>query len=401
MPVFGERARVATIFAAVLTLVVAGAVSERRSRADGAPRVPTDRAEVLERLPASLGRDRSELEARERAALEAPNDAAAIAAYVERAVVEARRTGDPRWLGRARAVMGPYWLAKAAPDKLVLLRATIKQSLHDFEGALADLDALTVTSPGDPQVWLTRATVLFVLARYDAARDSCARLAPLASPVIVTTCAATIDSVTGQAQKAYDALLPLATTAARDLLPWALSTLGEVALRRGDAAAAEKHFREALAKDAGDRYTRGALADLMLDANRPQEASALLTEHTDDDGLLLRLAIAETRSQSPSAEARRRSIYERHEAARGRGDAVHLREEARYFLDLTDDAARALELARRNFAVQKEPWDTRLVLDAALRARAPAAAADAIALVRSSRTEEPALRRLAAGLGAP
>jgi len=172
MPVFGERARVATIFAAVLTLVVAGAVSERRSRADGAPRVPTDRAEVLERLPASLGRDRSELEARERAALEAPNDAAAIAAYVERAVLESRRNGDPRWLGRARAVMGPYWLAKAAPDKLVLLRATIKQSLHDFEGALADLDALTVTSPGDPQVWLTRATVLFVLARYDAARDS-------------------------------------------------------------------------------------------------------------------------------------------------------------------------------------------------------------------------------------
>jgi len=52
-------------------------------------------------------------------------------------------------------------------------------------------------------------------------------------------------------------------------------------------------------------------------------------------------------------------------AARRRGEGLHLREEARYTLEILGDAPRALELARQNWSVQREPWDARLLLAAA------------------------------------
>ena len=49
-----------------------------------------------------------------------------------------RALGDPRYLGRAEAALSP-WLPDAAPPEVTLLSAVIKQSNHDFTGALADL----------------------------------------------------------------------------------------------------------------------------------------------------------------------------------------------------------------------------------------------------------------------
>jgi hypothetical protein len=53
---------------------------------------------------------------------------------------------------------------------------------------------------------------------------------------------------------------------------------------------------------------------------------------------------------------------------------VHLREEARFTLHLLDRPGEALELARRNWATQREPADARILLEAAVAASNPAAA---------------------------
>ena len=53
---------------------------------------------------------------------------------------------------------------------------------------------------------------------------------------------------------------------------------------------------------------------------------------------------------------------------------MHLREEARFTLHLLDQPGEALELARRNWATQREPADARVLLEAALAASKPAAA---------------------------
>ncbi len=385
--------------AAVIALVVAGVVSERRGRADNVPYVPRSPDEIVERLP--LGRvSATELELLRKAAAASPADPAHAAAFAERCIRESRRTGDPRYLGQARASLSPFWNDPAAPSRIVLLRATIKQSLHDFAGALADLDALAKIDDSDPQVALTRGVVLYVTGRYSEARASCNALRGPSAGLAFAVCRATIESVTGKAKDAYASLSAFTSRTADEAPPseraWALSTLGEIAVRAGNDAAAERHLKMAVEADPDDLYTRAALSDLLLDVGRPGEVAAVVGARTEDDGLLLRLAIAEARSKSRLAKQHHVRLAARHAASLARGDVVHRREQARFELELEHDAPRALDLALANFEVQKEPWDVRLVLESAMAAGRPEAARVAVAFLATSGAEEPRLRALAA-----
>src|SRR5205823_8415508 len=88
-------------------------------------------------------------------------------------------TGDPRFFGQAQAALAPWWKQPDPPPQALLLRATLKQSTHDFMGALTDLDRVLAANPRDGQALLTRATVLTVQGRYAEARADCARIAGL------------------------------------------------------------------------------------------------------------------------------------------------------------------------------------------------------------------------------
>ena len=94
-------------------------------------------------------------------------------------------------------------------------------------------------------------------------------------------------------------------------------------------------------------------------------------------------------------------LAERHRrAARLRGDTSHRKEEARAVLALRQDAARALPLARDNWAEQREPADARVLLEVALAARDKAAAAPALKWLADNRVESVQLRALADRVGA-
>ncbi len=75
------------------------------------------------------------------------------------------------------------------------LRATIKQSQHDFTNALADLDLAVHINPRNPQVWLTRATIFTVLGDYAAAHQACLPLAQLTPGLIALTAVANVTSL--------------------------------------------------------------------------------------------------------------------------------------------------------------------------------------------------------------
>src|SRR5262249_7270661 len=72
--------------------------------------------------------------------------------------------------------------------------------------------------------------------------------------------------------------------------------------------------------------------------------------------------------------AHRDELAARYRASRERGDQLHLREEARFLLHVMRDARAALPLARRNFEIQREPGDVRILLEAARAAGDEAAA---------------------------
>ena len=78
---------------------------------------------------------------------------------------------------------------------------------------------------------------------------------------------------------------------------------------------------------------------------------------------------------------------------------MHQREQARFALFLQQDLPAALQLAQKNWAIQKEVPDMRILLEAALAARNYAAAQPVLAWVAANGVEDVALQRLIRQLG--
>ena len=171
-----------------------------------------------------------------------------------------------------------------------------------------------------------------------------------------------------------------------------------MALRYGDKSLAEKHFKDAIATGYTDGFVLAAYADLLLDANRPAEVMALLSNRESSDVLLLRLALAAHALKSPDAEKHIRALADRFSAAAMRGDRLHLQEEARFELTLRKNPARAVKLAAEDWMVQREPRDARFLMEAALAAGDAAAAQPALAWMDKTGYEDPLYRELASAL---
>lgn len=370
--------------------------------AGAAPHIPKNGNEVIERLPRRADPAQQELQ-RLRAQLAADPRNVALATRVATSyIATARRETDPRYFGYAQAALAPWWSMPAPPHEVRLLRATLLQSTHHFPEALSDLHAIVTADPSNPQAWLTLATVQTVRGDYAAATASCARLSSLTTQLVSSTCIASVGGMTGRAAPS-ESLLDLALRRNQEADPgmkvWVLTLLAEMAERRGDTAAAEERFRRALALDPRDSYLVGAYADFLLDRKRPGEVVALVQHQTRIDGLLLRHALA--LKQIPgAADALRDADAElaaRFNAAERRGDTVHQREQARHQLHVRGNAQAALKLAQLNWAVQKETADMRVLLEAALAAGDPNAAAPVRDWLRRHAVEDVTLARLARG----
>ncbi len=164
---------------------------------------------------------------------------------------------------------------------------------------------------------------------------------------------------------------------------WAQAVGADMAAMLGQTEAADLHFSEATA-DGGDIPTLVAFADHLLDTDRPAEVLTLLAGRSEADIVYLRLAIAGKRLNDPRTPHWSALLADRFAAANAGGVQLHLREEARFELEVRGDAATALKLALANWKIQKEPSDARLVLQTALAANDPAAAADVLAFIEKT-----------------
>lgn len=361
--------------------------------------VPRDASVVLARVP-----QRTAGEAAARSALTTSPDRVDLAVALARLDLQrARALADPRYLGRAQATLARWWTLRVPPPDVLLLRATIEQSLHAFGAARADLDALIRIRPEDAQAHLTRAVVALVTGDYSAARASCAAVARGASSLVAETCRASVAAITDDPAEAYRGLArTLGAELDRDpaVRAWALTTLAEIAIQRGDRRDAGDRLRAVLSIDPDDAYALGLLADALLDDDRPEDASSLLAGREPVDALLLRRAIAEHRVRGREAAELARRMRERIAAAAERGDRLHLREHARFALEVDGDAVRAAALAADSWGVQHELADARLLLACALAAGRPDLAAPVVAWVHQVGVRDAALDRLLVRPGA-
>jgi tetratricopeptide (TPR) repeat protein len=353
------------------------------------PRKPVDNAEVIERLPRILLFDAG------RKSPKSPNVISVKEAtrLANQRIAAYRVESDPRHLGFAQASLQRWWHDALAPSETIIARATIKQSLHDFHGALDDLNYVLTRDGKDVNALLLRATILQVQGNYDEARATAARLLPLASRPIAIGALASIASLNGEANKSYDLLnstLNQARNLSVDQKVWLHTALAEICVRLGNASAARGHFDSALTLSPSDTYSLAAFSDFLLDLQDARRAFDLVRDSDRIDNLLLRRALA-LRVLSPDSTQLSRDIAElkaRFAAAKLRGDFMHQREESRFLLSLLDRPDEALALARENWLVQREPADARLYLEAAIAANKPLAAREVKEWMETTRIED-------------
>ena len=318
-------------------------------------------------------------------------DRSVVVAATRRCLERHRETADPRYLGAAMAMLGAEWSRPDADPEVRVLRATIRQSLHEFDAAEQELAAALAHDPRHVPAWLLLANIQCVRGRLDAARHSAVQLARLADPLTATTIAAQIAALSGRAGSACDALKHAlardgfdAEAANQDCPPlrrWAIAVLAETLDRLGSSGDAERAYRRALESGPADPYLLGAYADFLLDQGRSGEVPGLLRGWETVDGLALRIAEA---TRNPEQIAR---LARRFDAARAAGERLHLREAARFELRLRGDSKTALALALDNWAVQREPADFRILAESAVAAADAEAIAEAASWFRSQGIE--------------
>jgi len=336
-----------------------------------APSVPADDGVVLQRvLPNADPRLRA---IRDKAAALAqhpgdPDLALDLASHqLSVGVAEA----DPRFVGYAQGTLAPWWRQPEPPVPLRVLRARILQAQHDFAASKRDLQAVLAIDPNHVDAHLVLAGISETTGDLATARTACDDLARIRPTLAATACAASVDSVSGHSEQAYNTLV-IATVRAPSRDPtlqcWALTILAEIAERRNDPAA-DGHYKDALAASPADVYTLTAYADYLLAQKRPAEVKTLLAGKNRIDALLLRLTLAARDSGDPQAALYAEELAARYAAARARGEQLHLRDESRFELEVRHDPKRALALAQQNWQVQRTPIDARTYLAAALAAK--------------------------------
>jgi len=334
------------------------------------------------------------LQAALRATRRQPGDLPAAKAAARLLITEGRNAGDARLVGAAVAVLRPFL---ANPDAQTLtLVATARQYQHDFPGALTLLEAAIGLDPTDIDAILTRATVQIVRGRFDLAGLDCDRLNGLARPDVGFLCHATSRLLTADAPQIYDrlgALLAQPGLLAPALQGWARGLQGEIAALQGNSAVAQGHLAAVIAADPLALRERLLLADLLLAEGEAARVLAVLDPAIAADGVLIRRVLA-ARAVGAKAVAQAATVELAQRVALNLdlGLTAHAREETLYFLRIAQDPGMALQRALVNWNLQHEIEDAQLLVDAAMFAGRPEAAAPVVGWMAAQSIRVPSFR---------
>jgi len=362
-----------------------------------APYLPSSDGEVLQEVPPTT--DPAVLKMHLlRSALDAtPRSLTAAEQLADAYIDYSRQVGDAHYAGYAEAVIAPWVEAPQPAASALVIQATILQYRHQFSDASAVLAKAFEADPQNAQAWLILATLDMVQGDYQAANKDCARVANSAGSETGLACFGNLRSYTGKARESLTLLQQVALSVRRGSAgyrAWVDGLIAESAERLGDWPAAEAHYLSALRLQPQDNFLLVAYADFLLDRGRPQEVLPLLADHAQSDTAFLRLALAQSLVHSDQTQRYTWIMAARFEALRLRGSELFGREESRFALQLQHDPHTALDMALRNWQVQRAPWDARVVLEAALAAKQPYAATPVLEFLKKTQLEDPILEPL-------
>lgn len=262
------------------------------------------------------------------------------------------QSGDDRALERGRELLDQT-------SQPVLFQAWLAQAEHRFDDARVLLDELLTRQPTHAQAWLLAASVALASGDTDGSRRACRQVAIVVDPGVGFACLARAANPSDWL--AYFERLarwPLSGLEP-ELAGWVQATLAELAAGLARAEAAELYFEHAL-RLAPSVQLRASYADWLLSEERFDDALALLPRrsHAPALGVLRLLALRGLGRDTGVLEQR----YERRFAHwLEHDDFRHGREMARFYLDVADSPALALEIARENLLRQSEREDHALL----------------------------------------
>lgn len=289
-------------------------------------------------------------------------------------LTRSRSEGDPRPAGQGLAVLSPWPDAAKAPIAVLMQRADLQQHLHDFQAARANLEQLVKREPRHSQAWLTLATLHRLQGRYVASNQACAAVQQAGEAFFAQACLAENMGLQGKTNPARTVLNTLIGNDASspEQRVWLLTTLAELEARSKRPVVAEQAYKAALLLSPRDAYAAVSYADFLMQHNRAVDVVSTLKNQARSDAVLLRLTWARQQIKAPEATFDLKELTGRmsQDKLNPQERLGHAREHVMFALWIQKDPIRALELARLNVSVQREPVDLLLFAQAARAAPA-------------------------------
>ena len=346
------------LFPALLAAAVFGGGAEAAVRVYQ----PSDPAAVVLRLGSSSSE--SQLAQLRAASVAAPNDVDALLRYVDALVEAGARSGNERYYGYAEQALNG-WRDGGQPA-VALRRAQLLQHRHEFAAAEQLLGTILQVDARDSEARLMRAQVRLHLHQPQEALADCTSLMSTVDLLTSTTCIAQARAALGDLQRAQTLLLRVLEyqKGGNATRSWSAGIAAEFAVRLGDASTADRWYREAFELDPQSHYARIIYADYLLSAGRFDEATKVASRGAS---LADRARSVLAGRDATSLEAQRLQLA--WDEADARGETAHLRDRARFELDLLHDPAKAHASARTSFKERSEPDDALLLATTAAATR--------------------------------
>lgn len=286
-------------------------------------------------------------------------------------------TGNARYLGYAHATIGT--MRNSNKPELLLLKARIQQSRHEFTAAAETLKPLLEERSSPAEAWLLATDSLRRAGDVGQARKGCVSLALSGRPELSHWCAIQVLQSSGNDERAFILAregLTVINEPGSDLHRWALEITADTAARIGENALAVSLYRQALETGLENFATRLALADVLLQQGEADAVLELLDGHEENVAALIRMAIAKKIAGSGADD----QMIERIEASfsgmtPGTLDDPRLRDRAIFELRFNEDVTLALDYTIANWQQQKGPEDFDLLRETAVKTNDPVALA--------------------------
>ena len=326
-----------------------------------------------------------------------PQDISTATSAAKTAFLAALRHGDLRWLGTAKAMLDPWWVKPDLPSDTFFVRALVRQGMHDFGGALNDLNAAISADANQSQFWAWRFAVYMVRSEIAKASAECQAIGERFGAAEKESCSAVLLYRTGKPELAIEKFNELARHPdyqGENAQEWLAFHQGEARRVAGDVQAANKVWQSYLKQGRAAHGIQVALIDSLINVGDFASALRLNMGPQRSDALLVSAIQAAQALNNGQDAVLRADIEQRLMQRELRGESLNERPFVKYYLYVRQDPRKALEMAKESWKTEREPADALLFAQAALRSGEPLQAASLLQWQTETGYKEPEFDRL-------